>query len=683
MGHPSPIKDPLLQPFRIRDLQLKNRVVSTPHAPAYAEDGKPKLRYQLYHEEKAKGGIGMTMFGGSSFVAPDTPSVFGQIDVSNDAVIPHFQEFAERIHRHDCRLICQISHLGRRTAWNSGNWLPVVAPSPVREPAHRAFPREMDRHDIARIIASYAAAARRCKTGGLDGTEILSHGHLPDQFLSPVTNQRSDEYGGTLENRLRFTIELLREVRAAVGEDFVVGIRLGANEALAGGYGLSEGVEAAQMVAETGLVDYMTVNFGHIESHYALARHIPGMWSPLAPWLSQVAEFRRHVKLPLIHACRVADIATARHAISEGILDLVGMTRAHIADPHIVRKIAAGQEADIRPCVGASYCLDRVSEGADALCLHNVATGREATVPHVIAKAEGPAKRVVVVGGGPAGLEAARVSAARGHKVTLFEAGSKLGGQIRIAALAGWRKDLIGIVDWYSQQLEKLGVDIRWNVMAGRAEVEAETPDVVIVATGGMPDTDFVPGGDLAISVWDALTGPGLSGDILVYDDNGQPAAPSCADFLANATGTAVEYVTPDRAAAMDMGAQNFSIFLQNFYKKGVTITPDSRLKRIERVGNKKKAVFSNEYGGPDIERVVDHIVVEHGTLPADEVYQDCRGLSRNDGVTDVDALLAGRPQDLTLNPEGSFLLFRVGDAVNSRNIHAAIYDSLRLCKDL
>lgn len=676
-------KDPILQPFQIKKLRLKNRVVSTPHAPAYAEDGKPKLRYQLYHEEKAKGGIGMTMFGGSSFVAADTPSVFGQIDVSTDEVIPWFAQFADRIHQHDCRLICQISHLGRRTTWNSGNWLPVIAPSPIREPAHRAFPREMDKHDIRRVISAYASAAVRCREGQLDGVEVLSHGHLPEQFQSPATNMRSDEYGGSLRNRMRFTLELLEEVRNATGGDFVMGIRLGANEDFARGYGLSEGIEAAQMVAETGLVDYMTVNFGHLETNYAIAQQIPGMWAPFAPWLAQMAEFRRHIDLPLIHACRIAEISTARHAISEGILDLVGMTRAHIADPYIVQKVLEKREDDIRPCVGANYCLDRVSQGQDAFCLHNVATGREATMPHKIARSSGPFKKVVIVGGGPAGLEAARVSASRGHDVTLFEATGMLGGQVQIARFADWRKDLIGIVDWYAGQLEKLGVTIRWNTMAGEAEIEAEKPDVVIIATGGVPNTDIAPGSELAVSVWDALTGPALTGDILVYDDNGQAAAPSCADHLAGKAGAKVEFVTPDRAAAVDMGSQNFSIFLRNFYRKGVTITPDSRLSSIERAGNKLKATFTNEFGGPGIERVVDHVVIEHGTLPSDGLFHSCRARSRNDGVTDIDALLAGRPQDMNVNPDGAFMLFRVGDAVNSRNIHAAIFDSLRLCKDL
>lgn len=672
--------DPLLQPFQLKKLRIRNRIVSTPHAPAYAEDGKPKLRYQLYHEEKAKGGIGLTMFGGSSVVAPDSPSVFGQIDVSNDSVIPYFQEFADRIHRHDCGLICQISHLGRRTTWNAADWLPVIAPSRVREPAHRGFPKEMDQHDIRRVITAYAAAARRCQQGGLDGCEVLGHGHLPEQFLSPFTNRRSDSYGGSLDNRLRFTLELLEAVREAVGPDYIIGLRYGAMEDMQGGLTQEEALRAAEKIEASGLIDYITVNFGHIDTPHALAQHIPGMWSKLAPWLEGVRAFRAAVKLPLIHACRMADLATARHAVETGILDLAGMVRPHIADPYIVRKLERGEEALIRPCVGANYCLDRIYFGQEALCLHNPATGREATMPHVIAPSDGPTRKVVVIGGGPAGLEAARVCALRGHNVVLFEATDRLGGQLVLAAKAGWRRDLSAIVDWFRTQLDRLGVQIRWNTMAGPDEVRAEQPDVVIVATGGLPDTLVAEGGELCLSVWDVLGDGGVKGSVLIYDDNGQYQGPSCADFLGGREGVSVELVTPDRCAAAEVGGMNYPIFMEHFYKKGVTVTPDHRLVSIVRSGNQLKATFSNEFAGPAIERVVDHVVVEHGTLPLDALYFDLRPYSGNDGVTDQEALLAGRPQ-----PAGrdGFALFRVGDAVASRNVHAAIYDSLRLCKDL
>ncbi len=676
----APKRDILLEPFQLKHLTLKNRILSTPHEPAYSEGGMPKERYQLYHEAKAKGGLAMTMFGGSASIAPDSPSVFGQLNLATDDIIPYFREFSDRIHKYDCGLICQLSHMGRRTVWDMADWLPVIAPSRVREPAHRAFPKEMDHFDIARVRDAYAAAAVRCKEGGLDGCEVLQHGHLPEQFLSPLTNFRTDEYGGSLQNRLRFTLEILGAMREAVGPDFIIGIRQGLNEVDPNGIGLAEGVEAAKIISQSGLIDYMTANFGKIDTDHALSYHIPGMRFPLAPWVSQIAQVRDQIEVPVFHACKIADLSSARFAIESGALDMVGMVRAHIADPNIVNKLAAGKEDSIRPCVGAGYCLDRIYGGGGTLCVHNAATGREATMPHIIEPTKGKHKKIVIVGGGPAGLEAARVSAERGHKVVLFEASGALGGQINLAARAAWRKDLIGIVDWLVAEVERLGVDIRWNCFADEDTVQAENPDVVFSATGGLPDTDYVAGGEHAISTWDVLAGQDISGSVLVYDDNGQFQGPSCADFLSRKDDVKVELITPDRAAAIEMGTLNFPIFMEHFYKNGVTVTPDHRLMSVAKDGNLLRVTFSNEFNGPDIERLVDHLVVEHGTLPMNELFEELRTGSANNGVINYDCLQTDKPQP---DSGDGYQLYAIGDAVSCRNIHAAIYDALRLCKDL
>ena len=675
-------KDPLLQPLTLKHLTLKNRIVSTPHAPAYADDGMPGERYQRYHEEKAKGGLAMTMFGGSSCIGPDSPSVFGQLYVGHDRVIPYFQQFAERIHKYDCAIMCQISHLGRRTVWNNGDWFPVVAPSRVREPAHRAFPKVMDQGDIDRVIGYYADAAYRCKVGDLDGCDILSHGHLPGQFLCPDTNTRTDKYGGSLENRLRFTLELLEAVRKRVGDNFLIGLRSEMKSGADDGLSMEEALHALQLVDQSGLADFVTLNFGQIDTDHHLSHHVPSMWSKLAPWAQLAGEFRSQLNLPVIHACRIADVSSARHAIDAGMLDLVGMTRAHIADPHLVNKIQRGEEERIRPCVGAGYCLDRIYGEGEALCIHNVSTGREAVLPHVIEPRQGPKKKAVVVGGGPAGMEAARVLGLRGHDVTLFEATQRLGGQLVLAAKATWRKDLIGIVDWYERELTQIGVDIRWNTLADTHTVLSEQPAIVIIATGGVPDTDFVEGGDACLSVQDVLGGLSLSGDVLVYDDAGTHPGPSCADYLSDQEGVRVEMVTPDRHAAAEMGGLNYPIYYENFYRKGVTVTPNYRLKAVIAENNLLKVRFSNEFGGPEIERTVNHVVVEHGNLPVEELYLDLRANSVNDGNIDYQAMLDNQPQPHAESNHG-YLLYRVGDAIASRNIHAAIHDSLRLCKDL
>lgn len=674
-------RDPLLQPFKLRHLNLKNRVISTCHEPAYSEEGMPKERYRLYHVEKAKGGCAMTMIGGSAVVDVDSPQAFGNLRAGTDEIIPWFKRLADSVHAYDCAVMCQITHLGRRTNWNKENWLPVVAPSALREPAHRSFPKVLEDFEIERIVKAYGAGARRCREGGLDGIEIESYGHLFDGFISQATNKREDNYGGSLENRLRFPIAVLEEIRRQCGSDYIVGIRMVIDEGdLEDGITFDEGLEVARRFQDAGLVDFVNVIKGHIESDEAISHVIPVMGTPAAPHLDTVKKVKEALRIPVLHAARIADVATARHAVSSGAVDLIGMTRAHMADPYIVSKVMRGEETRIRPCVGAGYCIDRLYQGGEALCLHNAATGREQTMPHVIAPAAAK-KRVVVVGAGPAGLEAARVSASRGHKVTLFEAGQRPGGQVAIAAKAPRRKEIIGIIDWLVAEVEQLGVELKTGVFAEPSDVQALNPDIVVIATGGVPNPGFFTGAeDLATTTWDVLSGQVAVGDnVLFYDDEGGTEALSSADFVASKA-KSLEIVTPERVLGVDVGGLNYPAFYKAFYQAKVTTTLNLRLKALRRDGNQIVASFHNAYDKSTVERRVDQVIACHGSLPADGLYFGLKEGSRNRGEIDHAALIECRPQEIATNAAGTYQLFRVGDAVASRNIHAAIYDSLRLC---
>ena len=471
--------DPLLQPFRLKHLTFKNRVMSTAHAPNYVEDGLPRQRYQLYHEEKAKGGLALTMFGGASSIAADSPASFGQIDLGHDRVVPVLQEFSERIHAHGCALMVQMTHAGRRTRWDAGDWLPTVSASPLRELQHRSFPKELEVEDIRRIHKAFAAAALRAKEGGIDGVEIACSTHLPHQFWSPVMNRRTDSYGGSLANRIRFTLEMFAAIREAVGSDYVVGIRMSGDEMLEGGLAPEESLEIAVRHAESGMIDYLNVIGADASTDLGISKLIPTMGQRTAPYVEHARAFKQATGLPVFHATRITDPSTARHVIAEGFADMVGMTRAHIADPHLMAKVMRGEEDRIRPCVGAGYCIDRIYVGGEALCIHNPATGREATMPHAIARGDGPRRRVVVIGGGPAGLEAARVSAARGHDVVLLEATDRLGGQVNLAARLDRRREILGITGWLQREVELAGVDVRFNTYAESEDVLALEPDIV------------------------------------------------------------------------------------------------------------------------------------------------------------------------------------------------------------
>jgi len=675
--------DPLLQPYQLKHLTLKNRLMITSHEPAYPENGMPTERYRAYHEERAKAGVALTMTAGSATVSRDSPPVFNNILAYKDEVVPWMRNVVDACHEHGTAVMIQLTHLGRRTGWSKGDWLPVVSSSHYREAAHRAFPKKLEDWDIDRIISDYADAAERMKEAGLDGIELQAYGHLMDQFWSPLTNTLDAPYGGNLDNRLRFTMEVLGAIRDRIGDKFIVGVRYTADEVTKGGISYDEGIEISKRLKATGQVDFLNVIRGRIDTDPGLTDVIPVMGMANSPHLDFAGEVRAATNFPTFHAAKIPDVATARHAIASGKLDMVGMTRAHMTDPHIVRKITEGREEDIRPCVGATYCLDRIYQGGDAFCIHNAATGRELSMPHDIPEAEKSLK-AVVVGAGPGGLEAARVLAERGHKVIVFEAAPDAGGQIRLTAQNARRREMISIIDWRLAQCDKYDVVFRFNSYAEGEDILAEKPDLVIIASGGLPHTEILEyNNDLLVSTWDIIAGdvePGKS--VLLFDDAGDHAALQAAEVIAD-TGAQLEIMTPDRSFAPEVMAMNLVPYMRTLQQKDVTFTVTYRLKSVDRKGGQLRVLVGSDYGDAIKERLVDQVVVNHGTIPLDEVYFELKPRSSNLGEVNQADLIAGKPQQVIRNPQGAFQLFRIGDAVSARNTHAAIYDALRLCKDL
>ena len=656
------MNDPFLQSFQLKHLHLKNRIIITSHEPSYNEDGFPKDKYIAYHLERAKGGIAMTMTAGSSVVSKDSPPSFDNIHAYKDEVVPWIKKLTNAIHDQDCKIMIQLTHLGRRTSWSKGDWLPSISSGKHREPAHKAFPKIAESWDIERIIKEYGDAAERMKEGGMDGVELEGQGHLIGQFLSPLSNDLETEYGGSLENRLRFTIEVLTEIRKKVGQKFILGIRCVFDEATEGGLSKSNGLEIARILSKSGLVDYLNINRGRIHTDPSLTKLIPIQGMKSAPHLDFAGEIKKEVNLPIFHASKISDVATARYAVSNGLVDMIGMTRGHLADPHIVKKIKEKREEDIRPCVGATFCLDRIYQGEEALCIHNAATGRELKFPNIISPSK-TKKRIVIVGAGPGGLEAARIACERGHEVVIFEAASDPGGQIRLCAKSKRRKDMMGIVDWRMEQCTKKNVNFKFNVLAEKDEILYEHPDTVIIATGGIPNLElFETKKDLGnvFSSWDIISGDIKTAEnILIYDEAGDHVAMQSAE-VAIEQGSKVNFMTPDRLISSEIMGMNLTPYLKNLQNENISFLIGKRLLDVSIKGNKLNALIGSDYDELfKNNSTYDQVFVNYGTKPLDELYFELLPLSKNMGEVNYEKFIKGCEQNISKNKDSKFNIFR------------------------
>lgn len=680
------IEDPLLTPYTLKGLTLRNRIVSTSHEPAYSEDGLAKDRYRSYHVEKARGGVALTMIGGSALVSRDSAPAFGNLELWRDESVPWLRRLTDEVHAEGAGVMIQLTHLGHRTSSYTHDWTPAVSASAVREPSHRAFSKAAEEWDLDRIQDGFVSAAQRAQAAGLDGIELMVYGHFLDAFWTPFWNHREDEYGGNYANRLRYPLRVISAIRDAVGPDFIVGARMTFEEDREPGLHEETALRIANDITDAG-IDFISMIRGSNETDAASGHLIPPMGTPASPHLEFAGRVRKHLRVPVMHATRIADVATARYAIRDGLIDMVGMTRALLADPYLPRKVAEGREDQIRPCVGANMCIDNIYTSGAAYCMHNPSTGRELEVPQVVSPAD-VTKRIAVVGGGPGGLEAARVLAERGHFVTLYEANSTVGGQLTLASLSLRRRDLQGIIDWRVEELARLGVTVKLNTYVEADELANAGWDVIVVATGGMPAAPTVvggaqeiPGSNLVVDSWDVVSGARkLTGDVMVYDDHGGNQALDVVEALVR-TGATVEIVTPERMLSPEVGGLVGSFYFAALAEKDVAVTIMRRLHAVSRKDGRLEVSLGIDGSDWRQTKTYDAVVAECGTQANADLYDELVPGSSNHGEVNYDDLIARNPQRSVRNPDGTYQVFRIGDAISSRNVHAAMLDAARLCR--
>ena len=619
----------LLSPIQIGPKRLRCRVLVTAHEIRLGDGRIPGPRYAAYHRARARGGAGLQITGCTAVHHTGGLGSGGALANLDDSIIDGYRRLSGAVHEEGGVVLAQLGHSAATThATEPG--APIWAPSAVAGELVRHGQRghAMSVSEITEIVGAFGAAAERCRKGGMDGVEILAaFGFLVAAFLSPVANRRTDDYGGSLENRMRFCREVVSAVRDAVGPDGIVGLRIPGDELVEGGLDLEEMKAVARAIEHDGEVDYLNVIAGTNMDRLLRAEHWPPTPAPHGLYVHLAAGIRSAVTLPVFAVGRITDPAEAERILANGEADMVGMTRAHIADPDLIVKLREGRLDDIRPCVGANVCIRNGLAGRSIGCIHNPQTGRELTWGEPTAAEK--SLEVAVVGGGPAGLEAARMTALRGHRVTLYEQSGHLGGQLRTWTRLASKRELRRIVEWQHRQLERLQVRIRLGQRVESAK-SLDEAEVVVLAAGARPGPVSVEGaaehGVSLCTAYEVLDSePASVAPTLVWDRAGGGAAVSAAEHLAEA-GCRVVLVTPSMAVADDVDVTNRVPLYRKLYEHAVTMLPSSDVTRVDAQG----VVVTNVYTDREstitgIERVV--------ISAAAEACDELAGVLRKDGL--------------------------------------------------